>query len=169
MGDIRIALDVLPDTFEEDFEVIQSPDGVSKAMFDDAYNLVFVSLVMETLERSEINDTFTRFYSAMKENGELFVLTHSVEWAVSNIMNRDASSQVAYHHLYGNPIRPHRTGFLLNWLRTSMRVAGFAIRQATNIEVRSTVFDKGVFSLYNYVVGHKTPGIEPVEVISRQE
>lgn len=169
MGETRAMLigevDLIPAIISlEPFSEVMQFDKIPDSLFDNSHDLIFLSLSLEMYPKEEITAIIARLRSALKDGGELCILTHSLEYAVSALMADDANAMVAYSAIYGSPGRQHLSGYLLNWLRAAVRTSGLAIRRATNIGIMVDHMGERVPSQYNYVVGMKSDDVEPIEL-----
>lgn len=103
------------------------PDEI-KGRFD----IVFLSHVLEHIDRAKVFDTVTYLKSALKDGGELWLIVPSLEW-VGQELSKDKPSPITLAALYGsqsNEWQYHKTGFTLFQLRTLIEKAGMIPRQA---------------------------------------
>ncbi len=103
------------------------PDEI-KGKFD----IVFLSHVLEHIDRVKVYDTVTYLKSALKDGGELWLIVPSLEW-VGQELRKDRPSPITLAALYGsqsNEWQYHKTGFTLYNLRTLIEKVGMVPRQA---------------------------------------
>jgi len=96
------------------------------------YQIVYVSHVMEHIERDKVLNTFRNIAQALAPMGEIWVTVPSMEWAASEILAQRDGIHIQAHIFggQGNEWDYHKVGFTLKALRQMMDVCGLLVRKA---------------------------------------
>jgi SAM-dependent methyltransferase len=128
------------------------PDEI-KGKFD----IVFLSHVLEHIDRALVHDTVMGLKSCLKDGGELWIIVPSLEW-VGHELTKDRPSPVTIAALYGsqtNEWQYHKTGFTLFHLRTLIEKVGMIPRQAYQGPFTVTMGGKDFQAVQNIVVAKR--------------
>ena len=119
------------------------------------FDIVYVSHVLEHIDRQKVINTFRNCTGALKNMGEIWAVVPSLEWAANEIINRREGIHVQ-GALYGgqdHPLDYHRVGFTLAALRQMIELCGLIVRKAYQSPFM-TIFDgKEYQCLQNVVIG----------------
>lgn len=119
------------------------------------FDIVFISHVLEHIDRRHVIETFRQVISAVKNMGEVWVIVPSLEWAANEIINRREGIHVQMN-IFGGQLTPfdyHKTGFTLLALRQVVELCGLIVRRA--YQSPFTIIHEGreYGSLQNVVIG----------------
>lgn len=120
-----------------------------------SFDIVYVSHILEHIDRMKVIDTFRNISGAVRNMGEVWVVVPSLEWAANEIINRREGIHVQ-GVLYGgqdHPLDYHRVGFTLASLRQMVELCGLIVRKSYQSPF-TTIFDnKSYQCLQNVVIG----------------
>lgn len=136
--------------FPEDAEYFTSYAQAQDAAPLDA---IYLGHDLQKSDRKYVVDVLKDYRDLLREYGELYVTVPSLEWTARELLQVDEPSLAAYHNLYGTEEEPHRSGFVLLWLRVAMQEAGFMVRHATQELYKMTAGDKVYPNVQNLVIG----------------
>lgn len=135
-----------------------------------AYDIVFVSHVLEHIDRTHVIDTFRNVAGAVRNMGEVWILVPSLEWAAGEILARreGLGVQGAIFGGQANEWDFHRTGFTLAALRQMVEICGLIIRKAYQSPFKIRFQEKEFGALQNIVIAVRYDGLngDPAEAIS---
>lgn len=119
-----------------------------------AFDIVYVSHVLEHIDRLKVIEAFRNATKAMKNLGEIWVLVPSMEWAANEIINRREGVHVQANLFGGqrSPFDYHRCGFTLSALRQLAELSGLIIRKAYQSPFTVSFDNKEYVSLQNVVI-----------------
>jgi hypothetical protein len=98
----------------------------------NAFDIVYMSHVLEHIERMKVIPTFRYVISALKPMGEIWVVVPSLEWAANEILSKRDGIHIQ-GMLFGgqnHPLDYHKTGFTLSGLRQLVEICGLLVRKA---------------------------------------
>lgn len=119
------------------------------------FDIVYMSHVLEHIERQKIINTVRYTISAVKNLGEVWIIVPSMEWAASEIIHGRDGAHVQ-GMLYGaqhNPFDYHRVGFTLKGLRSVMEICGLITRKAYQSPFQIQMDDVLMNCVQNVVIG----------------
>ncbi len=96
------------------------------------FDVVFLSHVLEHIDKDLVLDTVGHLKSALKDGGELWIIVPSLEW-VGHELTKDRPSPVTLAAIYGsqtNEWQYHKSGFTIWHLRSLIDKVGMIPRQA---------------------------------------
>ena len=129
------------------------PDGL-QGQFD----IVFVSHVLEHVDRMKVLPAVKNLILALKRGGMLWAVTPALEWAASEVLNKPAPSKALISFLYGSQdgeFMYHRSGYTLGMLRDVMRICGLQVRKATQSKFTIDMENGPVEAIQNVVVAER--------------
>ena len=118
------------------------------------YEVLFLSHVLEHIERSKVGVVLANLKSALKDGGELWIIVPSLEW-VGRELTKDKPSPVTLAAIYGsqtNEWQYHKSGYTLYLLRQLIMKSGMIARQAYQGPFTVTMNGKDYPSLQNIMV-----------------
>ncbi len=118
------------------------------------FDVVFLSHVLEHIDRTKVYDTMTYLKSALKDGGELWIIVPALEW-VGQELRKDRPSPVTLAALYGsqtNEWQFHKSGYTLYHLRQLIEKVGMIPRQAYQGPFTVTMNKKDYPAVQNIVV-----------------
>jgi len=98
----------------------------------NSFDIVYMSHVLEHIDRDKVINTFRYTISALKNMGEAWIIVPSLEWAAGEIIKKNDGIHIQ-GMLYGSQLAPlefHRVGFTLMGLRQLAEVCGLLVRKA---------------------------------------
>lgn len=104
--------------------------------FGEEFDIVVASHVLEHIEHSRMLETIKNLRNVLKEDGEMYIISPSMEWAAGELLSHKPSS-VTMWAIYGsqaNQYDYHKCGFTLMWIRDLIALAGMIPRKATQSE-----------------------------------
>ncbi len=122
--------------------------------YRNCFDIVYMSHVLEHIDRNKVINAFRYTASALKNMGEVWVVVPSLEWAASEILKKRDGIHVQ-GMIYGSQIAPlefHRVGFTLLGLRQLMEVCGLLIRKAYQSPFEIHLADQKFACIQNVVV-----------------
>lgn len=135
------------------------------------FDLVLVSHVLEHIGRKKVFDAFRHSISAVKNLGEVWFITPSLEWAANEIINQRDGVHVQML-LYGDQNNEwgfHKCAFTLASLRQMVEICGLLVRKA--YQSPFTVIGNGreYGAIQNIVIGARFDGLnDPAEAIAEE-
>jgi len=129
----------------EDKEVVRldgNPDNNPEILHDiteplppelhNSFDIVYMSHVLEHIDRVKVIDTFRYVISAVKNLGEVWVIVPALEWAANEIIQKRDGIHVQGMIFGGQnaPLDYHRCGFTLFALRQLVEICGLLVRKA---------------------------------------
>lgn len=132
------------------------------------FDLVLADHVMEHIARDRVVETFRNVASAVKNHGEVWVLTPSLEWTANEIINKRDGEHVQAMLFGGqdNDYQIHRCGFTLQSLRQIAELCGLIVRKAYQSPFTVIVHSREHAAIQNIVVGARYDGLnDPAEAI----
>ena len=147
-----VRMDANPDTNPDILHDITNP--LPEELHGE-FDVVFISHVLEHIDRSKMIEAFRNVISAVKNLGEVWVLVPSLEWAANEIINRREGIHVQMNIFGGqnHPLDFHKTGFTLLALRQVIELCGLIVRRAYQSPFRIVYEGKEYGSLQNVVIG----------------
>lgn len=151
-------------TFRLDVDPAVNPDFVHDirepfpAELQNRFQIVFVSHVLEHVERHRVLATVANLRTAVKDGGELWLLVPSLEWVAKELM-KDQPSPAVLPAIYGSQAgeyQYHKSGFTLFMLRQIVEKAGLIPRQAYQGPLVITLNDKRYDALQNILVSMRS-------------
>lgn len=95
----------------------------------EQFDVVFCPHILEQTPRVKLFTTIDNIAAAVKPGGELWLVTHDLEW-VAREMLEDYPVSVAWPLLFGSDEFPHVNGFKMVHLRKMIERIDFIPRQA---------------------------------------
>lgn len=125
------------------------------------FDIVYVSHVMEHIDRIKVIQTLVYLSKALKNLGEMWVIVPSMEWGAQEILNgRDGLHIQGL--IFGGQNTPwdyHRCGFTLSSLRTLFEIIGLVVRKAYQSPFGIVMGDQEVNCVQNVVIGARYDGL----------
>jgi hypothetical protein len=133
------------------------------------FDLVLASHVMEHVERSRVVEAFRNAMSAVKNLGEVWIITPSLEWTANEVINKRDGVHVQAL-LYGTQDSSwdlHRCGFTLASLRQMVELCGLIVRKAYQSPFTVMMNGREYQCIQNIVIGARYDGLngDPAEAI----
>jgi SAM-dependent methyltransferase len=123
----------------------------------DKFDVVYISHVLEHIEREKLKVVVENCRNALRDKGELWVYVPCLEWACSEVLKGNESI-VIQGALYGgqkDEWDTHKAAFSLNALASLLSSFGFAIRKGGKSKYISIVNGKEYTCWQNVVIGVK--------------
>lgn len=122
------------------------------------FDIVYVSHVLEHIDRSFVIGTFINLSAALKNLGEMWIIVPSMEWAAQEILNQRDGRHIQ-GMIWGGQNTSwdyHRCGFTLSALRQLFELTGLVVRKAYQSPFGIVLDgDKQVNCVQNVVIGAK--------------
>ena len=120
----------------------------------NAFDIVYVSHVLEHIDRMKVIETFRNIIPAVKNYGEVWVIVPSLEWAANEIINYRDGIHVQMNVFGGQTYAfdYHKCGFTLVGLRQVVELCGLFVRKAYQSPFGIVFNGKEYPSLQNVVV-----------------
>lgn len=98
----------------------------------DSFDIVYMSHVLEHIDRMKVIEVFRNVTQAVKNYGEVWAIVPSLEWAANEIINQREGIHVQMNIFGGQtyPFDYHRCGFTLASLRQMVELCGLFVRKA---------------------------------------
>lgn len=99
----------------------------------DKYDILFVSHVLEHIDRVKVLDTLRNLRKILKEGGEIWVIVPSLEWAANQIVMQDTLPTSVQAVIFGGQLTEydyHKCGFTLASLRQVLGMTEYLPRKA---------------------------------------
>jgi len=164
-----VRLDANPDNHPDILHDIREPlPEELRSQFD----LVLAAHVMEHIDRNKVVDSFRNAISAVRNIGEVWIITPSLEWTANEVINKRDGAHVQAM-LFGsqeNEYQTHRCGFTLQSLRQMVEICGLIVRKAYQSPFTVIVNGAEYACIQNIVIGARYDGLnDPAEAISEME
>ena len=126
------------------------------------FDIVYISHVMEHIDRMKVIEVFKNVIQAVKDRGEVWVIVPSLEWAANEIINHREGIHVQMNIFGGQtyPLDYHRCGFTLAGLRQMVELCGLFIRKAYQSPFGIVYNGNEYPSLQNVVIAIRVDEIE---------
>jgi hypothetical protein len=125
------------------------------------FDIVYVSHVMEHIDRIRVIQTLVYLSKALKNLGEMWVIVPSMEWGAQEILaGRDGLHIQGL--IFGGQNTPwdyHRCGFTLSALRTLFDLIGLVVRKAYQSPFGIELGENVVNCVQNVVIGARYDGL----------
>ena len=158
-------LDVHPDTKPDILHDITQP---LPEELHGQFDIVFISHVLEHIDRPRVIEAFRNVISAVRNLGEVWVIVPSAEWAANEIINRREGIHVQMN-IFGGQLHPwdyHKCSFTLLSLRQVVELCGLIVRRAYQSPFQIIHDGKQYGSLQNVVIGARYDALnDPAEAI----
>lgn len=121
------------------------------------FDVVYMSHVLEHIERDRLKTVMTNCNAMLKDRGELWVYVPCLEWACSEVLKGNESI-VIQGALYGgqkDEWDTHKVAFSLNALASLLTAFGFEIKRGGKSEYLSIVNGREYTCYQNVVIGVK--------------
>lgn len=132
------------------------------------YDVVYISHVLEHVDRLKVIETFRNVIAAVRNLGEVWVVVPSMEWAANEIINRREGIHVQAN-IFGGQLTPfdyHKCSFTLFSLRQMVELCGLIIRRAYQSPFVIQLDGNRYNSLQNVVVAARYDALnDPAEAI----
>lgn len=118
------------------------------------FDIVYMSHVLEHIERDKVINAFRYTISALKNMGEVWIVVPSLEWAAGEILKKNDGIHIQ-GMLFGGQLHPldfHHVGFTLMGLRQLAEVCGLLIRKAYQAPFEVHLADRRFRCIQNVVV-----------------
>lgn len=129
LGDKRVGKMLLPDC-----DLVtpgnQKSNGKTGAIFYDA---ILCYHVLNEYTYQDGQNMLKMWLTQLRKDGEFHLFVPALEWAGEQIL-AEAPSPALPYHIWGNPLRPYKSGFLLADLRNLFESVGLAVVQAKSGE-----------------------------------
>lgn len=121
----------------------------------NAFDVVYVSHVLEHIDRDKVVNTMRYIFSAVKNLGEVWLIVPSMEWAANRIIHHDNSVAMQLLIFGGqkNEWDYHRNGFTLQALRFMGELCGMVTRRAYQSPFLIGMDDKKYQCIQNIWIG----------------
>lgn len=121
------------------------------------FDLVWMSHVLEHIDRNKVHDVTKNVSKALKNGGELWILVPSLEWSMTQF-DRVKGTNTAFHlMMYGgqqNEYDYHKAAFTLMDLRFIMEKVGLVTRRAYQTPFLIEHEDgKSIEAIQNVIIG----------------
>jgi hypothetical protein len=126
-------------------ELLAYPEGV--------YDAIYCHNCLPVVENVDVIDTVKKMVSLLREDGELWLVTPSLEWCAQRILDAKPD-RLAMLFLFGSDVH-FRTGYTLRWLRNLIEASGIITRMATQEALEVFVNDQKTIVPVNTIVGIK--------------
>jgi len=121
------------------------------------FDVVYMSHVLEHIERDKLKVVMTNCNNLLKDRGELWVYVPCLEWACQEVLKGNESI-VIQGALYGgqkDAWDTHKVAFSLNALASLVTAFGFEVKRGGKSEYLSIVNGKEYTCYQNVVIGVK--------------
>jgi len=113
------------------------------------YDIIFCAHAMPLVEAGVVPKTIRAMACALKDKGELWLITPSFEWAAAQV-SQAKPSPVMFPMLFGHA---NRSAYTLAWLRALVEEAGLIPRKCYQGTYALHLGDKEYTILQNVVIG----------------
>ena len=120
----------------------------------NSFDIVYMSHVLEHIDRMKVINAFRYTISALKNMGEVWVVVPSLEWAANEVLQKRDGIHVQGMIFGGqnHPLDFHRVGFTLFGLRQLMELCGLLIRKAYQSPFEIVMADRKFNCIQNVVI-----------------
>lgn len=126
------------------------------------FDVVYMSHVLEHIDRLSVISTLSNVSKALKNYGELWVIVPSMEWAAQEIGNHRDGLHIQ-GMIWGGQNTEwdyHRCGFTLYALRQLFEILGLVVRKAYQSPFGIVMNGQEFGCVQNVVIGAKYEGLE---------
>jgi hypothetical protein len=127
----------------------------------DSFDIVLASHVLEHIDRDKLAETFGHLTKPLVNQGEIWVLVPSLEWAAAEVLaNRHSCGVEAA--IFGGQRGEwdyHRSGFTLRQTRFLFETEGLLVKRAFQAPFVITVGEVSFRAIQNIVIGARYDGL----------
>ena len=151
--DVLVRVDANPDNNPDYVHDIRNP---LPEELHGKFDLVYLSHVLEHIDRVNVHNVVKNVSKAVKNGGELWIVVPSLEWTIERFDSFRPTDIVFHAMMFGgqrNEWDYHRSAFTLFDLRRIMEMAGLIVRRAYQTDFYITFGERKELARQNVIIG----------------